>query len=152
MVTRDVDLVIALDAVDKAVRMLEASGFTSERFEWSVNLKGRSAVTVQLSTEEFYRDFPGRSVPADVHGILMRVASLDDTLAGKMKAWGEPTRRQGGAARRPGRQSAPEGLCPGRIAEEARGASATGGGHVSPSGDGGEDAETASVPPRAANP
>jgi hypothetical protein len=24
----------------------------------------------------------------------MRVASLDDTLAGKMKAWGEPTRRQ----------------------------------------------------------
>jgi hypothetical protein len=94
MVTRDVDVVIALDAVDKAVRMLEASGFTSERFEWSVNLKGRSAVTVQLSTEEFYRGFPCRAVPADVHGILMRVASLDDTLAGKMKAWGEPTRRQ----------------------------------------------------------
>ncbi len=40
MVTRDVDLVIALHAVDKAVRMLEASGFTSERFEWSVKLKG----------------------------------------------------------------------------------------------------------------
>jgi hypothetical protein len=94
MVTRDVDLVIALDAVDKAVRMLEASGFTSERFEWSVNLKGRSIVTVQLPTEEFYRHFPGRAVPADVHGILMRVASLDDTLAGKLKAWGEPTRRQ----------------------------------------------------------
>jgi hypothetical protein len=94
MVTRDVDLVIALDAVDKAVLMLEASGFTSERFEWSVNLKGRSIVTVQLSIEEFYRDFPGRAVPADVHGILMRVASLDDTLAGKIKAWSEPTRRQ----------------------------------------------------------
>ena len=94
MVTRDVDLVIALDAVDKAVRMLEASGFTSERFEWSVNLKGRSIVTVQLSIEEFYRDFPSRAVPADVHGILMRVASLDDTLAGKIKAWSEPTRRQ----------------------------------------------------------
>ncbi len=43
---------------------------------------------------EFYRDFPGRAVPADVHGILMRVASLEDTLAGKMKAWGKPTRRQ----------------------------------------------------------
>jgi hypothetical protein len=51
-------------------------------------------VTVQLSTEEFYRDFPSRAVPADVHGILVRVASPDDTLAGKMKAWGEPTRRQ----------------------------------------------------------
>ena len=59
-----------------------------------MNLKGRSAVSVQLSTEDFYREFPGRSVPADVHGILMRVASLDDTLAGKMKAWAEPTHRQ----------------------------------------------------------
>lgn len=94
MVTRDVDLVIALDAVDRVVRMLEEAGFTSERFDWSVNLKARSAVSIQLSTEDFYRDFPGRSVPADVHGILMRVASLDDTLAGKIKAWSEPTRRQ----------------------------------------------------------
>jgi hypothetical protein len=94
MVTRDVDLVIALDAVDRVVGLLEAAGFTSERFDWSVNLKGRSAVSVQLSTEEFYRGFPEHAVPADVHGILMRVASLDDTLAGKMKAWAEPTRRQ----------------------------------------------------------
>jgi hypothetical protein len=76
------------------VRMLEAAGFTSERFDRSVNLKGRSAVSIQLSTEDFYREFPGRAVPADVHGILLRVASLDDTLAGKMKAWSEPTRRQ----------------------------------------------------------
>jgi len=94
MVTRDVDLVIALDTVALAARRLEESGFTSERFPWSVNLKGRSAVSIQLSTEDFYRGFPERSVPADVHGILMRVASLDDTLAGKMKAWSEPTRRQ----------------------------------------------------------
>jgi hypothetical protein len=32
---------------------------------------------------------------ADVHGILMRVASLEDTLKGKIKAWSEPQRRQG---------------------------------------------------------
>jgi hypothetical protein len=94
MVTRDVDLVIALDCVDRVVSLLEEAGFTSERFDWSINLKGRSTVTVQLSTEDFYRDFPGRGVPADVHGILMRVASLEDTLAGKVKAWSEPTRRQ----------------------------------------------------------
>lgn len=94
MVTQDVDLVIALDAVDRAVHLLEEAGFKSERFSCSVNLRGRSTVTIQLSTEEFYRDFPRRAVPADVHGILMRVASLDDTLAGKMKAWAEPTRRQ----------------------------------------------------------
>jgi len=94
MVTQDVDLVIQLDAIDRVVGLLEATGFVSERHAWSVNLKGRSAVSIQLSTEGFYRDFPFRAVPADVHGILLRVASLDDTLAGKMAAWADSTRRQ----------------------------------------------------------
>ena len=73
---------------------MEKTGFRSERFEWSVNFKGSSAVSLQLSTEPFYRDFPSRAVPADVHGILMRVASLEDTLKGKIKAWSERERRQ----------------------------------------------------------
>jgi hypothetical protein len=94
MVTQDVDFVVAADAIDRAVALLEKEGFRSERFEWSINFKGRSAVSIQLSTEDFYRDFPARAVPADVHGILLRVASLDDTLSGKMKAWGEPGGRQ----------------------------------------------------------
>jgi Nucleotidyl transferase AbiEii toxin, Type IV TA system len=37
-------------------------------------------------------------VPADVHGILMRVANLEDTLSGKILAWQDshrrPTKRQ----------------------------------------------------------
>jgi hypothetical protein len=49
---------------------------------------------VQLSTEDFYRDFPARAVPADVHGILLRVASLEDTFKGEIKAWSGPDRRQ----------------------------------------------------------
>jgi hypothetical protein len=47
-----------------------------------------------LSTEEFYKDFPSRSVPAEIHGILMRVASLEDTLRGKIRAWRDRERRQ----------------------------------------------------------
>jgi hypothetical protein len=94
MVTQDVDLVVASDAVERIVTLLEGEGFRSGRFEWPVNFKGRSAVSIQLSTEEFYREFPSRAVPADVHGILMRVAALEDTLKGKMKAWSEPARRQ----------------------------------------------------------
>ena len=94
MVTQDVDFVVASDDIERVVSLLEQAGFQSERFEWSVNFKGRSAVMIQLSTEEFYRDFPTRAVPADVHGILLRVASLEDTLRGKIKAWSEPTRRQ----------------------------------------------------------
>lgn len=94
MVTQDVDFVVASDSIERAVSLLEKTGFRAERFERSVNFQGSSAVSIQLSTEDFYRDFPARAVPADVHGILLRVASLEDTLRGKMKAWSEPERRQ----------------------------------------------------------
>ena len=94
MVTQDVDLVVASGDVERTVELLEAAGFQSERFEWSVNFKGRSVVSIQISTEAFYKDYTARAVPADVHGILMRVASLNDTLRGKIKAWSEPARRQ----------------------------------------------------------
>jgi hypothetical protein len=53
-----------------------------------------SDTALQFNTEEFYRAYPKRAVPADVHGILMRVASLEDTLNGKIKAWSETARRQ----------------------------------------------------------
>ena len=94
MVTQDVDFVVAIDAVERTVSLLEDAGFQSTRFEWSVNFKGHSKVSMQLSTEEFYSDFPSRAVPADVHGILLRVSSLEDTLKGKMKAWSDPEQRQ----------------------------------------------------------
>jgi hypothetical protein len=94
MVTQDVDFVVAADDVERATPLLEGVGFRSERFDWSVSFTGRSKVGIQLSTEDFYREFPARAVPADVHGILMRVASLEDTLAGKMRAYGDVRRRQ----------------------------------------------------------
>lgn len=93
MVTQDVDFVVASGDVERAVSLLEQAGFRAERFEWSVNFTRSSAVSLQLSTEAFYREFPARAVPADVHGILMRVASLRDTLSGKIKAWRETGRR-----------------------------------------------------------
>lgn len=94
MVTQDVDVVVATESIELAVKLLEEAGFKAERFEWSINFQGHSKVSVQLSTEPFYREFPGRSVAADIHGILMRVASLEDTLQGKIKAWKDTERRQ----------------------------------------------------------
>lgn len=93
MATADVDVVIATGKVEQAVLALEGVGFKSKRFEWSINLAGESSVSVQISTEDVYSGFPGRSVPADVHGILMRVASLQDTLTGKLLAWQDKARR-----------------------------------------------------------
>lgn len=94
MVTQDVDFVVATADLERTITLLEKAGFQSERFEWSVNFTGRSKVSMQLSTEAFYQNFPARSEPADVHGILLRVSSLEDTLRGKIKAWSDPTRRQ----------------------------------------------------------
>ena len=94
MVTLDVDFVVAADSVERAEKALIDAGFRPERFEWSINFKGNSKVSIQLTTEDMYRDFASRGVAADVHGILMRVASLEDTMAGKIRAWSDPTRRQ----------------------------------------------------------
>lgn len=91
--TADVDLVIAAEGVEVALAALEEAGFRAERFQWSINLRGHSKVSVQISTESVYRDFPKRAAAADIHGILMRVASLEDTLAGKLLAWRDPQRR-----------------------------------------------------------
>ncbi|HEY2328312.1 MAG TPA: nucleotidyl transferase AbiEii/AbiGii toxin family protein, partial [Verrucomicrobiae bacterium] len=43
--------------------------------------------------EKVYHGFRARSVPADIHGILMRVASLTDTLTGKLLAYRDTERR-----------------------------------------------------------
>jgi hypothetical protein len=94
MVTQDVDFVVATEAIDRTVEILTAAGFRAERFSWSINFRGDSKVSLQLSTEEMYREFPSRAVAADVHGILLRVASLGDTMRGKMAAWSDSTRRQ----------------------------------------------------------
>jgi len=94
MVTQDLDFVVAAESIEQAEKVLNNAGFKSERFKWSINFTGRSKVSLQLTTEDSYRDFASRGVPADVHGILLRVAALEDTLTGKIRAWSDATRRQ----------------------------------------------------------
>jgi len=93
MVTRDVNFVVATPDIERAIAALSTAGFRAERHAWSVNFVGQSSVSLQLSTEKFYHEFPARAVAADVHGILLRVAALEDTLAGKLKALSAPERR-----------------------------------------------------------
>jgi Nucleotidyl transferase AbiEii toxin, Type IV TA system len=93
MATADVDIVITSDKIEEATEALKSLGFTEQRFPWSINFKGESKVFIQISTEEMYLDFPERAMAANVHGILMRVASLEDTLAGKLAVYLEPQGR-----------------------------------------------------------
>jgi hypothetical protein len=94
MVPPAVDFVVAAESVDLATKLLEEAGFGTECFPWSINFRGRFKVSIQSCTEDFYEDYPSRFVPVDLHGILMRVASLEDTLRGKIRAWRDTERRQ----------------------------------------------------------
>jgi hypothetical protein len=94
MVTRDVDIVVTSADIQRTINALDNAGFQSETFEWSVNFMGQSKVSIQLSTKDAHQEFATRAVPADVHGILMRVATAEDTLEGKIRAWRDPSRRQ----------------------------------------------------------
>jgi hypothetical protein len=93
MATADVDLVIASEKIEEVAEALKGLGFSENRFDWSINFKGESKVSIQISTEAMYGEFPSRSVPSEVHGILMRVASLEDTLKGKIAAYSDKGRR-----------------------------------------------------------
>ena len=74
IVTQDVDFVVAADSIERAETVLKKAGFKAETFEWSINFKGKSKVSIQLTTESSYKDFATRGVPADVHGILLQVS------------------------------------------------------------------------------
>ncbi len=94
MATADADLVIASEEIEVAAAAIRELGFAEKRFEWSIDFKGDSKVSIQISTEEMYLNYPSRSTPANVHGILMHVASLEDTLAGKATAYLDPQRHR----------------------------------------------------------
>jgi hypothetical protein len=93
MTTADVDLVIVAEKIEESAAILKDLGFFENRFKWLINFQGESKVSIQVSTEEMDLDFPKRAVTATVHGLLMRVASLKDTLTGKLAAYSEPERR-----------------------------------------------------------
>jgi hypothetical protein len=91
--TADIDVVIAADRAHEALHAIVKAGFRAEWIERTIHIKGKSEVSMRITTTEFYSEFPERAVLASVHGIPMRVASLHDTLQGKIGAWRDPQRR-----------------------------------------------------------
>ena len=60
----------------------------------TVNARGpESDLRIQFTTDPRYQAFPGRSVPAVVLGVPVRVANLEDTTQGKLWAYSDPKRR-----------------------------------------------------------
>src|SRR5574341_2253555 len=93
VVSLDLDLVVALDALPR-VEALLSRAFRVERFEHSLNVSAPgSDLRVQIRTDPRYGRFLDRAAVREVLGLDLPVAALEDVLQGKLWAVTDPTRR-----------------------------------------------------------
>jgi hypothetical protein len=92
--TLDADIVVAAAQLPKLSARLRELGFKIEDHPHSVNAQAPgSDLRIQFTTDERYQAFPARSVEAEVLGLRVKVASLEDVTQGKLWAHGDPRRR-----------------------------------------------------------
>jgi len=93
LVSMDLDVVLAVEDLER-VRPLLEERFRVEVFEHSINLSLEgSGLRAQIQTDPRYATFLERAERRDVLGLALPVASLEDTLQGKVWAVTDPTRR-----------------------------------------------------------
>jgi len=93
VVSLDLDVVVAVDQLSKAEKLL-SDEFCIERFPHSLNVSALgSDLRVQIQTDPRYSSFVARSTMRDVLGLQLPVASLEDVLQGKIWAALDPGRR-----------------------------------------------------------
>lgn len=76
------------------VAHLREHGFKTEQDQHSLNLIApESELRIQFSTDERYQAFLARCVEAEVLGVRVRVASLEDVTQGKLWAYCDSQRQ-----------------------------------------------------------
>jgi hypothetical protein len=93
LVTRDADMVVAFSDLAQALESARQAGFVITPFRFSANLQGKGDISIQITTDPRYSGMAERAVEADVLGMTLPVASLDDTFQGKLWAWSDGERR-----------------------------------------------------------
>jgi hypothetical protein len=92
--TLDADLVVVSSSLDNLRAHLEDHGFKTEIHQHSVNaLAAGSDLRIQFTTDQRYQAFLPRAVQAEVLGIRVNIASLEDVTQGKLWAFTDPRRR-----------------------------------------------------------
>jgi hypothetical protein len=88
------DMVVAAGDIDKVCEAAATEGFAVQRLEHSVNLKSdASDFRIQLQIDPRCQDFIPRAETRDILGYRMKVAAVEDVLAGKVWACSDATRR-----------------------------------------------------------
>ncbi len=93
LVSLDLDLAVAVESLASLESQL-AEHFTVKRYPHSLNLSlPGSDLRVQIQTDERYRHFVEGAHEANILGLTLPVARLDDVLQGKIWAARDPERR-----------------------------------------------------------
>jgi hypothetical protein len=92
--TLDADIVVIASGLSGLSGELQKHGFQIEEHAHSVNvMPPESTLRIQFTTDERYQEFLARSVDAEVLGVRVKVASIEDVTRGKLWAYSDPRRR-----------------------------------------------------------
>ena len=92
--TIDADIVVMTGRLSQISEQLEQAGFQIQKFEHSINAKGRqSQLRIQFTTDVRYQEFLSDKKEHEVLGQRVSVASLDNVIRGEIWAWKEQTWR-----------------------------------------------------------
>lgn len=92
--TLDADIVAIAASLPDLTTFLEDRGFKTEQHPHSVNaLAPGSELRIQFTIDDRYQAFLTRFVEAEVLGIRVKVACVEDVTRGKLWAYGDPRRR-----------------------------------------------------------
>jgi len=92
--TLDAAIVVIAAKLPQLTAQLEEQSFKIEVHVHSVNARAPgSELRIQFTTDERYQAFPARGVEAEVLGIRVKIARLEDVTQGKLWAYGDSERR-----------------------------------------------------------
>jgi hypothetical protein len=92
--TLDADLVIISSSLSSLSTELRKQDFDLEDHPHSLNaLAPGSQLRIQFTTDARYQAFLARAMEAEVLGVRVKIACLEDVTQGKLWAYGDPHRR-----------------------------------------------------------
>lgn len=94
VVSLDLDLIVAADAIDNLCKAAEKM-FSIKKSPHSLNFESpQSDLRIQLQTDPRYQNFIGNAAIKKIMGYEMKVASLENILKGKIWAYSDNQRRK----------------------------------------------------------
>lgn len=94
VLTEDFDCVVALEKLQNLRQMVKEAGFKVKKHPYTLEIKSAlSDIRIQIQLDNFYQSFIKYAKLRNVLGYKMKVATKEDVLMSKIRAYKEPTRK-----------------------------------------------------------